>query len=80
MSIGNFFLKQLVKSKMKDVPAAEQDKILELFEKNPDFFQKLAEKVQSKVKNGQDQHSAIMEAVSENKEELTKVFGKGPVQ
>ncbi len=75
MSIGNFFMKQLLKSKMKDIPESEQEKILALLEKNPEFFTKLAEKVQSKVKNGQDQTSAVMEAINENKEELQKMLG-----
>jgi 2-oxo-4-hydroxy-4-carboxy--5-ureidoimidazoline (OHCU) decarboxylase len=75
MSIGNFFFKQLLKSKMKDVPAAEQEKIFSILEKNPDFFQKIALKVQSKVKNGQDQTSAVMEVINEHKDELQKVLG-----
>ncbi|MFA6554514.1 MAG: hypothetical protein WCS89_03320 [Candidatus Paceibacterota bacterium] len=75
MAIQNFLFKQLLKSKMKDVPQAEQDKIFELLEKNPDFFKKIAEEVQSKVKNGKDQTTAVMETVEKHKEELQKVFG-----
>lgn len=74
MSIGNFFLKQLLKSKMKDVPASEQEKIFALLEKNPDFFRKIAEEVQVKVKSGKDQQSAVMEVVNSHKDELQKIM------
>jgi uncharacterized protein YneF (UPF0154 family) len=76
MAIGDFFFKQLLKSKMKDIPPAEQEKILSVLEKNPDFFKNIAEKVQSKMKNGKDQTAAMMETISEHKEELQKVLGK----
>lgn len=74
MSIANFFLRQLMKSKMKDVPAAEQERIFSILEKNPDFFKKIAEEVQAKIKSGKDQQSAVMEVLTANQEELKKVM------
>jgi len=74
MSIGNFFLKQLMKSKMKDVPASEQEKIFALLDKNPDFFKKIAEEVQVKVKNGKGQQEAVMEVLTSHREELQKIM------
>lgn len=74
MSIGNFFLKQLMKSKMKDIPQAEQEKIFALLEKNPDFFTKIAEEVQIKIKNGKDQQAAVMEVLTAHQEELKKIM------
>jgi 2-oxo-4-hydroxy-4-carboxy--5-ureidoimidazoline (OHCU) decarboxylase len=75
MSIGNFFLKQLMKSKMKDVPQAEQDRLFAILEKNPDFFKKIAEEVQVQVKSGKDQQTAVMDVVDKHKEELGKIVG-----
>ena len=74
MSIKNFFLKQLLKSKMKDVPASEQEKIFSMLEKNPDFFTKVAEEVQTKIKSGKDQQSAVMEVLTAHKDELQKIM------
>ena len=74
MSMKNFFLKQLLKSKMKDVPASEQEKIFAMLEKNPDFFQKVAEEVQIKIKSGKDQQSAVMEVLTSHKDELQKIM------
>jgi hypothetical protein len=74
MSIKNFFLKQLLKSKMKDVPASEQEKIFAMLEKNPEFFTKVAEEVQTKIKSGKDQQSAVMEVLTAHKDELQKIM------
>ncbi len=70
----SFFLKQLLKSKMKDVPAVEQEKIFAMLEKNPDFFQKIAEEVQTKIKSGKDQQAAVMEVLTSHKDELQKIM------
>lgn len=75
MSIGNFFLKQLMKSKMKDVPLAEQEKIFAILDKNPDFFKKIAEEVQNQIKSGKDQQAAVMEVVGKYKDDLQKIMG-----
>lgn len=74
MSIKNFFLKQLLKSKMKDVPASEQEKIFAMLEKNPEFFTKIAEEVQTKIKSGKDQQSTVMEVLTAHKDELQKIM------
>ena len=60
---------------MKNVPAAEQEKVFAALEKNPDFFQMIALEVQAKIKNGKDQNSAVMEVINNHKEEFGKVFG-----
>ncbi|MDD5050190.1 MAG: hypothetical protein PHV93_00415 [Candidatus Pacebacteria bacterium] len=68
--LKEFFLKKMLQSKMKDVPAAEQEKILMLVEKNPELFQKITLEVQEKIKEGKDQMSATMEVVGRYQEEL----------
>lgn len=76
MSLKSFFLKKLLQSKMKDVPEAEQDKMIALIEKNPDFFQKVALEVQEKVKGGKDQTSATMEVMQKYQSELQGIMSK----
>ena len=63
-------MRKMVQSKMKDVPAAEQEKILAMIEKNPDFFQKIAVEVQEKMKQGKDQMAATMEVMSKYQDDL----------
>jgi len=74
MSIGNFFLKQLLKSKMKGVPESEQERIFSILEKNPEFFQKIAIEVQEKTKNGKPQQEAVMEVLGKYQDELKKIM------
>ena len=69
-----FLMKKLLKSKMKDIPEAEQEKMLGAIEKNPDFFQNIAAEVQAKMKEGKDQMAATMEVMQKHQEELKKVM------
>jgi hypothetical protein len=70
----NFMMKKLLQSKMKDVPAAEQEKILALMEKNPALLQTIATKVQEKVKQGKSQTDAMMEVAKEHEAELKEAL------
>lgn len=67
-------MKKLLKSKMKDIPEAEQEKILNAIEKNPDFFQNIATEVQTKMKEGKDQMTATMEVMKKHQEDLKKIM------
>ena len=64
----------MLKSKMKDIPEAEQEKMLNAIEKNPDFFQNIAAEVQAKMKEGKDQMAATMEVMQKHQEELKKIM------
>ena len=70
----NFLMKKMLKSKMKDLPEAEQDKMIQAIEKNPDFFQNIATEVQAKMKEGKDQMTATMEVMRKHQEELRKIM------
>jgi len=74
--LKNFFMKQMLKSQMKDVPAEEQEKILKLVSENPQFFENIAKEIQGKMSQGKDQVSAILEVMTAHKEELQKMLGK----
>ncbi|MBX4189107.1 hypothetical protein KW785_00760 [Candidatus Parcubacteria bacterium] len=74
MGIQSFFLKQMLKSKMKGVPEAEQKRILELVEKNPDFFKKIAEEIEKRKKSGQSEMQASMQVMREHQAELQKLM------
>lgn len=74
MSIKNFLMKKMLKAKMKGVPEAEQDKMIELIEKNPELFQKIGMEVQQKMKEGKDQMAASMEVMQKYQEELKKIM------
>ena len=70
----SFLLKQALKAKTKDVPEAEREKMLALMEKNPDFFKKIGEEVQKRVKKGQSEMAATMVVMREHQAELQKLM------
>lgn len=59
---------------MKGVPESEQDKMIELIEKNPELFEKIGKEVQEKVRQGKDQMAASMEVMQKYQDELKKIF------
>ena len=72
--LKNLMVKQMIKSQMKGVPQEQQDKIISAIEKNPQFFEDVAKKIQQKMKEGKDQTSAAMEVMRENQDELRKMI------
>jgi len=67
-------MKKMVQSKMKDVPAEEQAKIMKMLEKNPEFFMKIAKEIQDKMSGGKDQMAAAMEVMQAHGEEIKKIM------
>ena len=59
-----------MKSQLKNVPKEQQEKIMNLIDKNPEFFTQLAEKVKKKIDSGKPQMAAMMEVMQEHKAEL----------
>jgi len=70
----NFFMRQLLKSKMKGViPEADQERFLDMLEKNPEIFKKIAEEAKVKMQNGKSQTEAVKEVMSKYQEDLKKL-------
>ncbi|MBI5126641.1 MAG: hypothetical protein HZA80_02670 [Candidatus Taylorbacteria bacterium] len=69
-------MKQMLKRQMKGVPEAEQEKIFKMIEDNPDFFTKIAEETQEKIKGGMSQQDAMMAVMQKNQDQLKKILGK----
>ena len=70
----NFMLKQMLKSKMKGMPEAQQKMFMEMIEKNPDFFEKIGKEVEAKKKSGKDEMSATMEVMRNHQAEFQKLM------
>ncbi len=70
MSMKTFLMRKMLASKMKGVPQAEQDKIFNMIEKNPDFFQKIGTEIQAEMKNGKDQMTATQAVVKKYETEF----------
>lgn len=66
----SFLMRKMLASKMKGVPQAEQDKIFNMLEKNPDLFQKIGLEVQEEMKKGLDQMTATQNIVKKYETDL----------
>ena len=74
MGIKDFFLKQALKYKLKDVPEEQREKLMAVMEANPDFFKMIGDKVQARIKNGESEMVATMAVMREHQAELQKIM------
>lgn len=67
-------MKQMLKRQLKGVPEAEQERIIKLVSDNPEFFQKIGEEIQVKVKSGMPQMNATMAVMQKYQADLQKLM------
>ena len=70
----NFLMKKMLQSKMKDVPVAEQEKMLAMIEKDPQLSQKIALEIKQKMDAGADQMQATMEITQKYRDQLQELM------
>lgn len=74
MSMKTFLMKKMMASQLKGVPQAEQDKIFNMIEKNPEIFQKIALEVQEEMKKGKSQMDATMLVAKKYEKDLKGIM------
>lgn len=75
MGVQDFFLRQMMKSKLKDVPEAQREQIMQLVTKDPELFKKIGEEVDRRVKRGgEPQMKATMEVMKKYRSELAALM------
>jgi Na+-translocating ferredoxin:NAD+ oxidoreductase RnfG subunit len=72
----DFLTKQLLKKQLKGVPEDQQEKIMTLIQKDPEFFKVIGEKIQEEIKNGKGQMEATMSVMKEHREKLGTLLGE----
>lgn len=72
----NFIVKSLIKKQLKGVPDEQIDMIIGAIEKDPAFFQRLAQEIKQKVDSGMTEQAAAQELMTKHGEELKKILGK----
>lgn len=78
MGVQDFFLRQMMKAKLKDVPEAQREQIMQLVTKNPELFKKIGEEVDRRVKKGgEPQMKATMEVMKKYREEIAALMQHG---
>lgn len=77
MGVQDFFVRQMLKAKLKDVPADQREQILSLVSKDPELFKKIGEEVDRRVKKGgESQMKATMEVMKKYRTELAVLMQK----
>ncbi|MEK7588312.1 MAG: hypothetical protein AAB438_00660 [Patescibacteria group bacterium] len=67
----NFLLKKMLR--LKGVPEAQIDMFINMMEKDPELFQKIALEIQEKVKSGMSETDAGMMVMKKYENELKKL-------
>ncbi len=70
----NFLMKTMLKRQLKNMPQAEQDRMITMIEKNPALFTQIAKDIDKRVKGGMSQHEATMSVMKANQDELRKIM------
>jgi len=69
--IKNYALKKVLQSQMKNVPADQQQMIMEMLDNNPALFEKVAKEMQAELKaNGNNQMAAAMKVLPKHQKEI----------
>ncbi len=74
--LKSFLMKQMIKRQMKGVPEDQQEQIIAMVEKHPDFFMKIAHDIEERVKGGMTQQNAMLAVMKANEAELRMIAGK----
>jgi hypothetical protein len=68
----NFLLKKMLRT--QGVPEGQIDMFINMMEKNPELFKKIAEEIKSKMDAGMDQTAASMEVMKKYESELKSLI------
>lgn len=73
--LKQFALKKVLDSQMKDAPPEQKKMILEMVEKDPALFEKIAKEMQAELKkNGNNQMAAAMKVLPKFQKEIMSVM------
>lgn len=71
----NFAMKKILESQMKDVPPEQKQMIMEMLEKDPALFEKIAKEMQAELKaNGNNQMAAAQKVLPKYQAEIMAVM------
>lgn len=74
MGIKDFFVKKMLESKLKGLPADQREMITKLVQENPALFEKIGGEIKQKQKEGKSETAAAMEVMRKYQGEIQKVM------
>lgn len=72
--IKEFFIKQMVKRKLGNLPPAMQEKIAQAIEKDPEFFSALSKEIDREIKQGKSQTVASIAVMKKHQQRLRELM------
>jgi hypothetical protein len=76
MSIQGFLLKQYASWKLKHLPAAQRDQMIEMVGKDPQLFKKIGDEIEKRKKGGESETKASIEVMKKYRAELASLMQK----
>jgi len=76
MGIKSFLTEKLIRSKMKNLPKAQQDMFIKLIQENPELFKKIGDEVKALTKSGVSEMTATMQIMRKYQPEIQKIQQK----
>ncbi len=78
MGLQNLVLRQMLMAQIKkmNLPKDKQDKIVNAIIDNPEFFKKMAEEMQSEMKNGLNQMQVAQKLAGKYQDEVRRIMGE----
>ncbi len=73
--LKNFAIKKALETQMKDVPEDQKRMIMEMLEKDPALFEKVAKEIQAELKvNGNNQMAAAKKVLPKYQKEILTIM------
>ncbi len=76
MSIQSFLLRQYAKWKLKGVPEAQREQMVNLISKDPQLFKKIGGEIERRKKGGESEMRATMDVMKKYRAELAPLMQK----
>lgn len=70
-----FLIRKMLERQLAGLPAEQRAMVIGAFEKDPDFFTRMAAEVEAKTKSGVNQQMAAQQVFMKHGEELRKLMG-----
>ena len=74
MGIKDYITEKLIRSKMKNLPKAQQDMFIKLIGENPELFKKIGDEIKALTKSGTSEMTATMQVMRKYQAEIQRLM------
>lgn len=76
MGVKDFFVRKMIERQLKNVPEGQRALFMKLFEEDPKLFERIANEVKEKKKQGQDETLAAVAVMRKYQPEIQALIGR----